>query len=161
YKLNNHRTTLENFKNLFGKTNTKILDELKNVQPFVLQEDIEEQHQNTAGKEEPEQSTLLPELAKRKLGESFSKKLALTISETGVLDYGNCELMDIINLFIEIFVQENTVDIQLKLEEKIVKIKQLVKSEQGIELSIPQEKSLTSKESNVIKDKEVLQESGK
>ncbi|CAG8814530.1 17542_t:CDS:2, partial [Gigaspora margarita] len=184
-----------------------------NVQPFVSQEEIEiakflgignsetvfivrkvakiyewEQHQNIAEKEEPKQSTLLPELAKCKLGESFSRKLALTILKTGTLDYSNCELMDIINSFIETFVQENTVDTQLKvkerelssttteslkeikekgkekdkeLEEKIVKIEQSVKSEQGIELPISQEESLISKESNMIKDKEVLQESDK
>ncbi|CAG8820715.1 13611_t:CDS:1, partial [Gigaspora margarita] len=35
------------------------------------------------------------------------------------------------------------------------------KSEQGIELPISQEESLTSKESNMIKNKEILQESGK
>ncbi|CAG8715534.1 24793_t:CDS:2, partial [Gigaspora margarita] len=106
----------------------------------------------------------------------------------GALDYGNCELKNIINLFIEIFVQENTIDAQLKvkekepsfttteslkeikkkrkrkdkkLEEKLVKIEQLAKLEQGMELPILQEESLTSKESNVIKDKEISQESGK
>ncbi|CAG8659001.1 8782_t:CDS:2 [Gigaspora margarita] len=137
--------------------NTEILDKLKNVQLF---------YQNSARKKEPEQLTLLPELAKSKLVESFNRKLALTISETGALDYGNCELKNIINSFIETFVQENTIDAQLKrkdkeLEEKIVKIEQSVKSGQGMELPIPQEESLTLKESNVIKDKEVSQESGK
>ncbi|CAG8850305.1 36913_t:CDS:2, partial [Gigaspora margarita] len=82
--------------------NTEILDELKNIQLFVLQKDIKIAkfleianpetvfiHQNLARKEEPEQSTLLPELAKSKLGKSFSRKLALTVSETGILNYGN------------------------------------------------------------------------
>ncbi|CAG8853271.1 37105_t:CDS:2, partial [Gigaspora margarita] len=71
---------LENFKNLFGKMNTEILDELRNIQLF---------HQNLAKKKKPEQSTLLLELAKSKLKKSFSRKLALTILETDVLDYGN------------------------------------------------------------------------
>ncbi|CAG8706544.1 43088_t:CDS:2 [Gigaspora margarita] len=161
--------------------NTEILDELKNIQSFVSQEDIQvakfleianpeivfiirkvakiyewKQCQNLAGKEEPEQSTLLPDLAKSKLEESFSRKLALTISETGALDYSNCELIDIINSFIETFVQKNTIDAQLK--ERIVKIKQSAKSEQGMELPIPQKVLPMSKESNVIKDKEVPQE---
>ncbi|CAG8845860.1 1127_t:CDS:2, partial [Gigaspora margarita] len=143
----NHGTT--SGKILFKKTNTEILDELKNIQLFVSQKDIElakfleianpetvfiirkEQYQNLAEKEEPEQSTLLPELAKSKLGESFSRKLALTISETGTLNYSN------------------------------FKIKQLAKSKQSMELPIPQEELLMLKESNMIKNKEALQESSK
>ncbi|CAG8816944.1 397_t:CDS:2, partial [Gigaspora margarita] len=149
--------------------NTEILDKLKNVQHFVSQKDIEiAKFLGIANSKIVFISILLPKLAKLKLEESFSRKLALTILETGALDYGNCELKNIINSFIETFVQKNTIDAQFKgrekdkkLEKKIVKIEQSAKSEQGIELPIPEEESLTSKEFNVIKDKKVLQEGSK
>ena len=66
--------------------------------------------------EEPKQPTLLSEFMKPKLRESFSRKLALTISETGILDYGNSELEDIIKSFIETFEQENTFVTPVKSE---------------------------------------------
>ncbi|CAG8715526.1 4637_t:CDS:2 [Gigaspora margarita] len=116
-----------------------------------------------------------------KYRENFNRKLALTISETGTFDYGNCELENIINSFIEAFERENTIDAQSKvkgkepsssttgslkeikkkrkgkdkkLKVKKVKIEQLVKLEQGIVLLMPQEESHISNESNIIKDKE-------
>ncbi|CAG8675505.1 36363_t:CDS:2, partial [Gigaspora margarita] len=91
--------------------------------------------------EEPKQSTLLPELAEHKL----EKKV------------GTYNLRNRISKKIK----KKGKGKDKELEEKIVKIEQSVKSEQGMELPFPQEESLTLKVSNVIKDKKVLQECGK
>lgn len=201
---------LEHLKNLFKKADREISDELKNVQPFVSQNDKEvasflgiaypetvfiiraateiyewEQRRSSVVEEEPKQPTLLSEFMKPKLGESFSRKLALTISETGILDYGNSELEDIIKSFIETFEQENTFVTPVKSEgertssseegslDKIkekgkkidkeplnneLKNEQSVSIKQGADLRICQKEFLVTKESKVIKGKEALQE---